>query len=220
MKKWLFIFLACGLTMTACGTTNNTSDETNGQTPAIEEPQENEATQPEDSEETNGDEPVSSDDNQLIRLPEQLMTYEVEGMKEEQTGFLKQSNNQDYSLYVMENYTMTEEEPGKDVISYNNNKEMWMRVELLEETSDLSQVEEETKAMMEAGFEEANKVEGPTGKDFNVVAAFEGQLQNEKGAAYVVEGNDHHPPLRLTIFAPAEAESYTPFMEMAKTIQK
>ncbi|WP_110111942.1 hypothetical protein [Bacillus sp. CGMCC 1.16541] len=217
MKKWFFIFIACGLMMTACGTTNDTTKETNGEAPAIEEPQDSKDTQREDTNKQDGDTPVSSDD-EMMRLPEQLMTYEVEGMKEEQMGFLKQSENQNYSLYVMENYTFSEEEPGKDVISYNNNKDMWMRVELLEDNSDITQIEKDTKAMMEAGFKEATKVDGPKMENFTIKAAYEGQLGDEKGASYLVEGNEQHPPLRLTIFAPTETESYTPFMEMAKTI--
>lgn len=52
------------------------------------------------------------------RLPQQNFTYPYKGISRTDVSYLKRSSNQNYTLYVLEGYEFTEEEPRKDVI-YN-----------------------------------------------------------------------------------------------------
>ncbi len=161
----------------------------------------------------------ASDENNKVRLPETKLTYQMEGMQEQKNAFLKTSKNQNYTLYVIDGYDLTEEEPRKDVITYNENDKLWMRVEVLEKGQDLSDVKANSMETLKAGYGNVKEVTDFSNDKNDIDSVFTGQSKTEKGAVYLLKETEDHPALRLTMFAPLETESFEPFLEMARTIQ-
>jgi hypothetical protein len=102
LSKVIFTMTIGTLLLTGCGTIKETSGGTTpqeqGSTPSKEIEHE---VQPED---------------RIIRLMEQNLTYDIEGEKHEETGFLLQSKNQGFSMYAFDGWKLEAEEPGKDIL--------------------------------------------------------------------------------------------------------
>lgn len=58
------------------------------------------------------------------------ITYEIEGMDETREAALNEGNG--YSLYVMNNFKFTKEEPGRDVLYFENDAHYFVRIEKLD----------------------------------------------------------------------------------------
>jgi len=211
MKRTIPLIVAAStfLALAACGTESQSSPQ---DAPTSEK-------KPAEKTEAPKDNASTSDENNKVRLPEKKLTYEMEGMKEQKTAFLKTSKNQNYTLYVIDGYDLTEEEPRKDIITYNENDKLWMRVEVLEKGQDLSDVKANSLETLKAGYGNAKEVMDFSNDKNDIDSVFTGESKTEKGAVYLVKETEDHPALRLTMFAPLETESFEPFLEMARTIQ-
>ncbi|WP_350020076.1 hypothetical protein [Priestia flexa] len=210
MQKYLLILLTAFM-LTACGTAqeNSKSDDsslsTSDQVPKERSPKESSDT---------------SSDEQTIRLPEQMLTYENEGMQEEKMGFLKTSENQKYSLYVLEGYTFTEEEPGKDVIYYDANDALWMRIEVLPNNVDWDKIEQEAIKGLEAVSADVQKNSVTSyNEDLSFRSVYSASNDKDRTTSYLVKESDKRPAMRLTIFTPVETENVNAFLEMTRSIE-
>lgn len=197
--------------LTACGTAqeNSKSDDsslsTSDQVPKERSPKESSDT---------------SSDEQTIRLPEQMLTYENEGMQEEKMGFLKTSENQKYSLYVLEGYTFTEEEPRKDVIYYDANDALWMRIEVLPNNVDWDKIEQEAIKGLEAVSADVQKNSVTSyNEDLSFRSVYSASNDKDRTTSYLVKESDKRPAMRLTIFTPVETENVNAFLEMTRSIE-
>ncbi|MDT2047211.1 hypothetical protein CHN50_01140 [Priestia aryabhattai] len=210
MQKYLLILLTAFM-LTACGTAqeNSKSDDsslsTSDQVPKERSPKESSDT---------------SSDEQTIRLPEQMLTYENEGMQEEKMGFLKTSENQKYSLYVLEGYTFTEEEPRKDVIYYDANDALWMRIEVLPNNVDWDKIEQEAIKGLEAVSADVQKNSVTSyNEDLSFRSVYSASNDKDRTTSYLVKESDKRPAMRLTIFTPVETENVNAFLEMTRSIE-
>jgi hypothetical protein len=217
----LFVFLS------ACST-QHTFPMTEKDDPVVEPAPDLPVDPTEPSDDNNGtdpDTPVSSPakEDQTIRLFETVLTYEMEGMKEEKIGYLRESKNQGYSFYVMEGYQFAEEEPGRDIVMLEANPDIYMRIEVLSDDVNFVVIKENTKATLEAGFDEVFEItEGiPKHELFNdVVYLMAAHNEETKAESYVIKGNKTRPHLRITCVGVHEVESFSPFWTMAHTIER
>jgi hypothetical protein len=218
MTKWTSMLSGVAvatLLLTGCGTSNtdevkkspkeNTSTNQNG-TSQNEDPN---ASVP-----TSTSEAASAEQKSGIQEKEQQLQYVFQDESKEETAFLKNSDNQPYSLYVLPNFELSAEEPGKDVILFSENDKIFMRIELLPDNTDWAAIEENVKAQLSSisasiydpGLNIENGSSYEVTKDNEVVTAI--LLKNEKA------------PVRLTLFTTKDADYRDAFLQMAKTIQK
>jgi hypothetical protein len=237
MKHWkMAMILSILITLiTACGTQSTSTEKEKDQStvePVSEQPSDNtkqteDGTEPSDDKNngTDPNTPVSSpaNDDQKVRLLETVLTYEMEGMKEEKMGYLQESKNQGYSLYVMEGYQFEEEEPGRDVVMLEANPDIYMRIEAFPDDAKLYDLKGNTKSTLEAGFDEVYEIPKATMKhelfkDALVIIA--ARSEEAKAESYIIKGNEKRPHLRITCFGVSDVESFSPFWAMANTIEQ
>ncbi|MEB1806067.1 MAG: hypothetical protein LPK26_01990 [Bacillaceae bacterium] len=125
MKK-IKLFVAATLiigALTACGTSapeEEAQAPTNGE--VVETPGEGEAEEPDEAEPAN-------DDEEMILIPEMKeLEIEVEGQIEKRVAHLEVSDL-NYSMFVLEGYSLEAEEPGKDVLLMDYDNEFFVRIE-------------------------------------------------------------------------------------------
>ncbi|MGK0698475.1 hypothetical protein ACR3I8_02285 [Priestia flexa] len=202
MQKYLLILLTAFM-LTACGTAQeNSKSDDSSQSTSDQVPKER---SPKESSDTSSDE-------QTIRLPEQMMTYENEGMQEEKMGFLKTSENQKYSLYVLEGYTFTEEEPRKDVIYYDANDALWMRIEVLPNNVDWDKIEQEAIKGLEAVSADVQKNSVTSyNEDLSFRSVYSASNDKDRITSYLVKESDKRPAMRLTILLRLKQKMLMPF---------
>ncbi|MRX74171.1 hypothetical protein GJU40_18785 [Bacillus lacus] len=179
-------------------------------------------TQPEEDNQTEeGSQPEEDEDSgQMIRLFEQNITYQAEGQMYEETGFLQESENQDFSMYVTEDFQLEAEEPGRDILFYKENDAISMRIELLADDADWEVIEKASVEQIQevsSEYEENawagdwSEIEGTTLLSAN----------NEDTIFHILVVKDHPslPAMKLTLQTPLEGSMSTKMAEMAKTIQ-
>ncbi|PUB17985.1 hypothetical protein [Paenisporosarcina sp. OV554] len=124
-KTWLlFASLTLAISMlAACNSTNKSKeneDETDTQVESGE-------TTGEETSEENVEEPTTSEN----RDSEKTLTYSVNKEVKEATAKLTESKEQNYSLYKLDGFTLTGEEPNKDSLYLDDNPAVFMRVETI-----------------------------------------------------------------------------------------
>lgn len=207
MRNWT-LYLG-GATMaafllTGCGTT--TDDKTS-------EPQE-ETVKDKNKADPNIETDSNAEDNNKVRLMEQNLQYTSNGEAKEETAFLKNSDNQPFSLYVLQQFELTAEEPGKDILFLSEDDSVSMRIELLSEDVNWEEVEENVQTQLKSV---SDKIEDPAlnidnGSGFEVVSGDE--------VVTSVLLKDEKAPVRLTMFTKKDQDYRDAFLEMAKTLMK
>lgn len=222
LKKWMFVFGLLGLILSGCGTTDNNDKQANGsdQTQNEEinkEKQENQNTEDgQDAVEPKNDEQTKEDDG-VVRILEQNLQYSVNGEAKEETAFLKSSDNQLYSMYVLPEFELTAEEPQKDVLYLTENDHVFMRIELLPPDVQWDMVEENTKAQLQAVDETVQSIEVPSGDEFFKDAiAMESTNGDDVVTSYLIKNSNQ--PLKLTLFTKKDLDYKDAFVQMGKTI--
>lgn len=238
IHRMFVISASLALLLSACGTTEESAEKTNGaaeqvekeqpqteekaaetSTDGQEEPTEQEEQEEQEAQETgemNGDEGKSGTDEK-VRLPEQNLTYEENGQAVEKTGFLNTSDNQNYSMYVLDGYTLEEEEPGKDVIMLSNDQKSFMRIEVVPADMDLTTVEDIVKTTAEAISPEAEKYEAFKKEGMLKDAVwYKAATEEDMVNLILVKGET---PIKLSIYTPKDQENIAPFLAMAETIE-
>lgn len=221
IKKFMLTFGLLGLVLTGCGTSDNGGDSKNGSEQAQneninKERQENGNTDNEQVEQKNEEQ---TQEDGVVRILEQNLEYKVNGEAKEETAFLKSSDNQPYSMYVLPEYDLTAEEPNKDVLFLKENDHIFMRIELLPSDTDWDMLEENTKAQLQVVDETVNSIEVPGGDDFfKDSIAMESTNGEDVVTSYLIKDTDQ--PLKLTIFTSKDYDYKDTFLQMGKTILK
>ena len=115
-SRWKLIYAAIATTLllTACGTSPETGNgSANGSTNGVESVDKGTGTENEGTETEVADESTSTDS-------------QVDILKDAQ---LKESDEQNYAISVLPDYTLTSEEPGKDSLMASGNEAVFMRIE-------------------------------------------------------------------------------------------
>ncbi|MGE7602194.1 hypothetical protein ACQKL5_06750 [Peribacillus sp. NPDC097675] len=207
MRKWTQYIggaTMAAFLLTGCGTT--TDDKT-------AEPQKAPVKEENKGGSTNGAD-NGSEETKKVRLMEQNLQYTINGEGKEETAFLKNSDNQPFSLYVLQQFELTAEEPGKDILFLSDDDSVSMRIELLADDVKWDEVEANVQTQLKSISE---KIEDPA-------------LNIDNGSGYeVVNGDevvtsvllkDEKAPVRLTMFTKKDTDYRDAFLEMAKTLMK
>lgn len=197
--------------LTACGTGETSLEEAqNGTTPE----QENVESEEESLQEESNEETDPSDT--MIRLLENKLSFTLNGETKEETAFLKHSDNQGYSMYILPEYELTAEEPDKDVVMLTNNGEIFMRIELLSEDVDWNATEQTAVEQLQAVADEVNEVTPPKLDFFTNSKIYEAKINGEVITSYLVNNNEG--VIKLTLFTKESADHRDSFIKMAETI--
>ncbi len=157
----------------------------------------------------------SSAEQSGVRVMEQNLTFQLNGASKTETAFLKKSDNQSYSLYILPEFELTSEEPGKDNIFLKSDDSVFMRVEILSDSADLTTEEEMIKAQLGAVSKD---ISTPTlGKlPFKNAAAFEAANNTDVVTSILVK--DDKTPFKVTMFTKKGADYRSAFIQMANTV--
>ncbi|WP_291753281.1 hypothetical protein [Lysinibacillus sp. UBA5990] len=152
MQKKLFSILALLLTavlVVGCNTSEKTEDSDAQQnepsnTAADQKPS-GEETAGEAQEEESTDTPASNETNteDASKQPQHDVTYKQNGVDKTEKATESKSVDQSYKLQQLPGFTLTQEEPGKDMLVSNDDDEVFMRIETIE-TSQSSFTEVKT----------------------------------------------------------------------------
>ncbi|MBP2239927.1 hypothetical protein J2Z40_000480 [Cytobacillus eiseniae] len=213
--KWLLLSGLLAMILTGCGTNEEVKEETNGTTPIENVEQEEQNT--EDQAEENVD-PVKEEvtEDETIRNDEQNLQYEFNGEQKEATAKLTQSDNQNFSLYVLPEYVLTAEEPHKDVLYYTENEQSFMRIELLPADANWDTVIETAKAQLESVNAEVKTIDAPDDDFFQETTALETAKDMDVVTALLIKNEKQ--PIKLTIFTKSDSDNKDAYIQMAKTI--
>ncbi|KPN96673.1 hypothetical protein [Lysinibacillus sp. ZYM-1] len=139
MQKKLFSILALLLTavlVVGCNTSEKTGDSDAQQN----EPSNTAADQKPSGDETAGetqeedDTPASNETNteDASKQPQKDVTYKQNGVDKTEKATESKSVDQSYKLQQLPGFTLTQEEPGKDMLVSNDDDEVFMRIETIE----------------------------------------------------------------------------------------
>ncbi|WP_078555308.1 hypothetical protein [Bacillus alkalicellulosilyticus] len=204
--------------LTGCGTADDSPyEQTTGNEPTqaeeevIEEQPTNEETEKPEEAPT-----IVEGENEVTRLIDQVITFDIEGELHEESGFLRQNDNNTYSLYVLEGYDLVAEEPNKDVI-IGPNDDMFARIEVAEggniETLK-NTIKETALAVDKDAF--INDTFHPT--PFLEGAVWYKAYSGDVVVNYILITSKKHPII-LTLQTPREGEYYHRLMAMVETIE-
>ncbi|MFP3918723.1 hypothetical protein U5N28_13055 [Lysinibacillus telephonicus] len=194
------------------------------------------------SSEPDNDSVTSNGDNDNINAEEQTNEEEQTDEEEQQEGSTTETNEEStsitftsndkeyteditpisgetYTLQAIPGFALTAEEPGKDILYYEKDDSVSMRIEAINESySDLIANTEETMAVINEQYEpfdlapyisEANNIENS--------AAYIANFENEEVIAVVFEKEDKI--VRLTIYDNEEYDLSDAMIKMGLTIE-
>lgn len=192
--------------------TNETS-ETNETDDSSSEPKEEEATEP--SEETKAEQEDKADNTTL--------TYISNGQPFEEKVVTSTSDEMNYTIQHLENYTLTSEEPGVDSLLNNADEATSMQIEVVKkEDITFDQLKESAKETISAIAPESTKDLDLSStlskrKEILNIVGYEALLEDEKVVKVVIERENLF--VTLTIYDSIQADLTDAFLQMGLTIQ-
>lgn len=219
LKSWMLIpTLASILLLAACGTNSTQGeveevDSSNGSEQVIDQQEDTTEDTTEVSEEENETTP---EEDTKIRLLESQLTYTFGTEDREATAFLKNSDNQPFSLYVLPEFELTAEEPLKDVVYLTEDSSVFMRVETLPADSDIAFVVDNTKQQLAVTNEEVNDF---TSEKHAEWLPGENQFVAENETSKVISVVDEVKKVKFTIFTKPDDVWTDALLRMAGTIE-
>ena len=196
--KVFAITLALILLLAACGTSEETSST---------------ETEQETEEATSGSEETSTDSEEEAT--------EEEGTEEVTIGERVSSDNQPFSIEVMEGYTLTAEEPNRDVLFFDENDSVFMRIETFaKEEADRTALVDTLKQTVQASDSTATLMEISTPAklpNVDMPIGYEIAVENGKVTGYVFETEAHM--VRAIIYDVSDVMKTGDYLEMLSTLQ-
>jgi hypothetical protein len=216
MLRLAKLFLLIGilsLLLAACGTSNESDS---GNEPANESEQEG------NSESNNETEPKEQTDSHVqdevgSSASEQTVSYSFNGEPKEEQAFLKKSDNQDFSLYVLPDYELTAEEPYNDSLFLKENDRIFMRISILPADSDINSLKENTTAQLHAVNETVQTLTPPADEFLQNAIIMEASNNGEVVTSYLIQKPESI--IKLTLFTTEQMDYRDAFIQMAKTIK-
>jgi hypothetical protein len=214
--KWKLVYaaVATALLLSACGTAKTGSENPDGNTSG--------AAGLEDTEKDN----VSDDSTNETEgnRPDSIVLNYKEGTADKSAdAILTASDEQNYSIYVLPQYKLSSEEPGKDVLYLDEDGSIFMRIETMSFDEDtFTNAVENIQATLEASSDgvtpevitESSSL--PIGNDISDVKAFKVQTETNTVTGIVFERGGLI--VKLTIFDTAQENHSEQFLRMGETI--
>ncbi len=203
-SRWslLYAAIATTLLLTACGTSPNEDKEgTNGSTGATEEVDKETVSEDEEP----GTEVAESQEN-IMKNAE-----------------LTESDEQDYAISILPDYTLTSEEPGKDSLLSVKNEAVFMRIEtVIKEDGTYDYLAENMVAVLEASGDGSAPIEVLDEKSIPVGEGIENakvlSLKAETASITGIIFERDNMVVRLTIYDSPKEEYFEQYLRMAETI--
>lgn len=192
----------------------NETNETNETADSSSEPKEEEATEP--SEETKAEQEDKAADNTTL-------TYISNGQPFEEKVVTSTSDEMNYTIQHLENYTLTSEEPGVDSLLNNADEATSMQIEVVKkEDVTFDQLKESAKETISAIAPESTKDLDLSStlskrKEILNIVGYEALLEDEKVVKVVIERENLF--VTLTIYDNIQADLTDAFLQMGLTIQ-
>ena len=144
------------------------------------------------------------------------ISYSINGETKTGTAAFTKSDELAYGLYVLPEFELTSEEPGKDKLSLKENDAVSMRIELLD-SPDWNTLENNVPLELEY-FQ--SDIVNPDDDQLQIDSAkiYEASNDEERVTIYLIQSEEM--PLKLTMFTPAGQDYREAFVQMAKTITK
>lgn len=233
-KRWLTIFTMLGLmfVLTACTSENSITDtdEGNNNNSDTVETDENEGNL--ENDEDSASENIASDedgaDSEDAENDESKDNGEAANEQEEflNAAQLIESDEQDYSIYLLPEYTLTSEEPGRDSLYLDEDGSIFMRIEtMLAEDGTYDYLLENMQAILEASSSNGAAPEQlndgaslPSGESIENVKAY--SVDSETGPVTGIIFERDGMIVRLTMFDSLEANYFDQFLAMGETVTK
>ncbi|MDX1770676.1 MAG: hypothetical protein R3328_04050, partial [Planococcaceae bacterium] len=133
MQKYWLLMASITLSISMLAACNTSEDSNSGQgntSSEVEEVEQEETTTPEETEDESTDD-TNSEEVTEERGPEKTLSFSVKGEAKEETATLTNSDEQNYSIYKLEGFELTGEEPNKDSLYLTENDAVFMRIETL-----------------------------------------------------------------------------------------
>lgn len=223
--KWtlLSVLLSSAMLLTACNTDDKKPEAEGNQTEQQPADQGNSG----NTEDTNAEttEPVENgtQEEPIMRKDDASLTYQLNGEEKIETAYLTESNEQNYSLYKLDGYELTGEEPNKDALYSVNDDSVFMRIETIsKDEADyeiiLNNMTETMKAValdqQPANITDKSKL--PTGDGIENAVGYEVPKEIGTISGYVFERGNLI--VRLTIFDRNSANLTDAFLKMGETV--
>lgn len=206
MSKWKHLTTASALILllSACGTT--TSDDTEEQVTGTdtEQVEETESPETEETSEESTEESTEESEESTEALGERVT-----------------SDNQPFSLELMEGYDLTAEEPNRDVVFFKENDGLFMRIETFaKEGTDRTQLVQVLKDTVQASDSAASVMEISSPAKLpnqDMAQGYEMDIENGKVSGYVFDTEAHF--VRATIYDSSDTPKTGEFLMMLETLK-
>lgn len=227
MQKYWLLMATITLSISLLAACNTSEDKNSGQENTSSEVEEVEqaTTTPEEEpvEEESTTEDTNSEEVTEERGPEKTLSFNVKGEAKEETATLTNSDEQNYSIYKLEGFELTGEEPNKDSLYLTENDAVFMRIETISKAdSSIEFVRDnmlQTMAAVSIGSEpvtieddaklpQGNGISNQSGTEVNTDLGTVSGIVFEQGDLIV----------RLTIFDRKNESMTDAFLKMGETI--
>ncbi|MEK4079143.1 chemotaxis protein [Solibacillus sp. FSL K6-1126] len=242
MKKTIYQVGAVVILSAFLAACNTDTDEATTTNAAKEEPTETEEVQNEEEQETNetsetseADESSSAQQEETTESSEETkaeqedksdtttLTYISNGQPFEEKVVTSKSDEMNYTIQHLENYTLTSEEPGVDSLLNNADEATSMQIEVVKkEDVTFDQLKESAKETISAIAPENTKDLDLAStlterKEILNIVGYEALLEDEKVVKVVIERENLF--VTLTIYDNVQADLTDAFLQMGLTIQ-
>ncbi|WP_034302064.1 hypothetical protein [Bacillus cihuensis] len=160
---------------------------------------------------------TTEEKGETARILEQPLKFKVNGVEKEETAFLKNSDNQPFSLYVLPEFELTAEEPNKDVLFLTGQDEVFMRIEHYPADVNWDEIEADAKTQLTAVSETITPVDASQHSLDNAVVY---EAVNGNDIVSSVLFKDEKNQSKITIFTNKDHDYRDAFIQMGKTIMK
>jgi hypothetical protein len=152
-----------------------------------------------------------------VRILEQTLVYIFNNTQNKEKAILKYNDNQNYSMYVLPGYELTAEEPHRDILYYDENDSIFMRIEILQDNVNWNSMKETTDSQLNVISNQIRKTS--LVNEFSEESAIH-EVTNGSDivSAYFINHKDIK--LKLTMFTQNGSDHRDAFFQMAKTIIK
>ncbi|MCL6599837.1 MAG: hypothetical protein K6T81_14040 [Alicyclobacillus macrosporangiidus] len=147
----------------------------------------------------------------------QVLRWTAEGNPESATARLYRSDNQQFSMYVLPECTASAEEPGRDVVLFQPNAKVFMRVQRHPAGTSVDTIRKQVEAQLKAVA--TPQVVRDDGSIPFLSKAIHYVAYNQTDTVEAVIFQSGGAWFTATVYAPREFEGYSRFFAMMETIQ-
>lgn len=219
-KSWLlFASITLAISMlSACNSANEEKGNDKETDTQVESGETNDEEKAEEVvEETEEEQPITTE-----RGPDKTLTYSINDEVKEETATLTDSDEQNYSIYKLDGFSLTSEEPNKDSLYLDDNRAVFMRVETIsKDDASLEIIANnmfETIAAVSVNKEpvEIEKDKLPQGEGISNPSGYLTTFELGTVSSYVFEQGNLI--VRLTIFDQESVKLTDAFLKMGETV--